>query len=81
MVMAFTAFLTPFRDIGLSTATIQKAEVNHGQISNLFWVNTAIGLLLAFAFAMAGPMISLFYEKPILTLTVLVFAMKFVFAH
>jgi O-antigen/teichoic acid export membrane protein len=79
MVLAFTAFLNPFRDVGLSTATIQRTEVNHDQVSNLFWVNTAIGVLLALAFAIAAPIISRFYGKPVLTLTILVFTVKYIF--
>ncbi|MFT4050781.1 MAG: lipopolysaccharide biosynthesis protein [Microbacterium sp.] len=36
-----------FRDFGLTSASVQAAEVTRGQRDNLFWVNTAIGAILA----------------------------------
>ena len=36
MVGAITGFATLFLNLGLSTATIQHAEINHAQVSNLF---------------------------------------------
>src|SRR5262245_64404153 len=33
MVVVITGFMTMFRDLGLSTATIQKEEINEAQIS------------------------------------------------
>jgi PST family polysaccharide transporter len=47
MVTAVTNFVMMFKDMGLSMATVQRAEINHAQISTLFWVNTAIGVALA----------------------------------
>ena len=53
MVAAFTGFLTLFRDVGLSTATVQRATMTHQQTSTLFWVNFAFGWTL-FAACIAG---------------------------
>jgi O-antigen/teichoic acid export membrane protein len=41
MVSAVTGFLGMFSSMGLSTATIQRAEVTHDQVSTLFWINAA----------------------------------------
>ena len=38
MVTVFINFLIMFKDAGLSTATIQKEEINSQQISTLFWI-------------------------------------------
>lgn len=35
MVAAFTGFILIFKDLGLSMATIQKAEITHEQVSTL----------------------------------------------
>jgi len=78
MVMAMTAFLTPFKDLGLSTATLQRGELNHVQISNLFWINTAIGAVLALVLFLTAPLIARFYDQPILLSTIWVFSLTFV---
>jgi hypothetical protein len=35
-------FYIGLQDMGLSMATVQRAEINHGQVSTLFWINIAI---------------------------------------
>src|SRR5688572_21361094 len=40
MVTAVTAMADQFRDLGLSTATVQKEIITHAEVSNLFWINT-----------------------------------------
>ena len=57
MVTAFTGVLSLFRDFGLSTAAIQRADVTEEQMSTLFWINvlTGAGLtLVTGALAPAG---------------------------
>jgi PST family polysaccharide transporter len=64
MVTSFTALFFLLRDLGLSTATVQRADITHGQVSVLFWINAAAGVLLAACvIALAGP-ISSFYGIP-----------------
>src|ERR1039458_3852212 len=38
MVTAVTAIADQFRDLGLSTATVQRKEISHEEVSNLFWI-------------------------------------------
>jgi O-antigen/teichoic acid export membrane protein len=47
MVVVVTGFLALFRDAGLGMATIQRLEVTHEQTSTLFWINVAVGAILA----------------------------------
>ena len=54
MVTAITNFVMIFRDMGLSTATVQKAELNHSQVSTLFWINVVTGLGLTLLMAASG---------------------------
>jgi len=39
MVTAVTAVADQFRDLGLSTATVQRREISHQEVTNLFWIN------------------------------------------
>ena len=64
MVTALTGFAVLFKDLGLSMATIQKAEITHEQISMLFWVNVAVSGLITMITAALAPAIAWFYNKP-----------------
>src|SRR5687768_196555 len=44
MVAAFVGFVELFKDLGLSVATIQRAEITHQQVSTLFWINVALSV-------------------------------------
>jgi len=64
MVTALTGVLTIFRDFGLSSATVQRTDVTNDQLSTLFWVNMAVGLLLTVALWIAAPIIVILYHEP-----------------
>ena len=55
MVTAITGLAQGFAGLGLSEATIQHPEINHDQVSKLFWVNVAIGVGLAIITASLAP--------------------------
>jgi O-antigen/teichoic acid export membrane protein len=62
MVAALTGILDSFRDLGLSAATVQRPEITHAQVSNLFWVNTGVGVVMMLAVATLSPLIADFYN-------------------
>lgn len=64
MVTAITGFVTMFKDMGLSMATVQKAEINHAQISTLFWINLGLSTIIMLIIAAIAPVISWFYHEP-----------------
>jgi O-antigen/teichoic acid export membrane protein len=67
MVFALTAIAEKFKDIGLGRATVQKKEVTHSEVSNLFWLNAAVGLGISLSiFALSG-VIARFYHEQRLT--------------
>jgi PST family polysaccharide transporter len=80
MVTAISGFVALFKDMGLSMATIQKAEINHSQVSTLFWINVAVSFVLALILAIAAPIISWFYSEPRLTWITLALAGTFIFS-
>ncbi len=79
MVTVFIGFAQLFKDLGLSKATIQKAEINHQQVSTLFWINLSISWLTALAVAAMSPLVAWFYNEPRLTWITLALASNFVF--
>ncbi len=56
-------FFSVFSDAGLSSATIQKKTITHSQISTLFWINLAIGALLATIVSSSAPLVAWFYGE------------------
>ena len=79
MVTAFTGFVNLFKDLGLSMATIQKKDITHQQITNLFWVNIATSCLLMIVYAMISPFVSWFYGEPKLILVTIAMGPIFIF--
>ncbi len=63
MVMIVVGFLNMFKDIGLSQASIQRLEITREEVSNLFWVNIAVTVFLAWCVALCAPMIASFYGR------------------
>jgi PST family polysaccharide transporter len=67
MVMAIAGFARMFINMGLSAATIQRADINQAQVSTLFWINAGMGLLLMILLASLSPVVAWFYNTPELT--------------
>jgi PST family polysaccharide transporter len=61
MVTALTAFAERFNDLGLSDATIQQKQITHEQVSTLFWINLAFGVILMIGIAVSSNLIAWFY--------------------
>ncbi len=55
------AFATQLQSLGLSQATVQRARLTHGQLSNLFWANVAAGAVLSVLVAASAPFVAAFY--------------------
>lgn len=79
MVTAVVGILNLFRDFGLSTATVQRANVTDDQISTLFWINILVGALLTSMAAGMAPVLARFYHEPALVWVTVVLAASFLF--
>jgi PST family polysaccharide transporter len=64
IVTTFSLLLTNFGLNGFTEAILQQEEVNHALVSNLFWINLAIGGTLSIGFAAAGSLLARFYRDP-----------------
>ena len=78
MVTAITAFAALFRDLGLSSAAIQKKGLTTAQQSNLFWLNVLAGTVLTAVIAACAPLVARFYGKPELLNVTLVLSLSFI---
>src|SRR5450759_4775925 len=61
MVTTVMGFLRIFQDAGLSMATVQRQEITHAQVSNLFWVNVAVGGIATLLVAASAQAVAWFY--------------------
>lgn len=77
MVTALTGFVQIFKDAGLSMATVQRAEINHRQVSTLFWGNLALSFVLMLIVASMAPAVAWFYGEPRLLAVTLALAALF----
>jgi len=64
MVVAITALMQAFTDLGLSWATIQRKEITRDQIDWLFLINAVFGMLLWIISAFCGKFLVSFYHRP-----------------
>jgi PST family polysaccharide transporter len=78
MVTTVMGFLRIFQDAGLSTATVQRQQITHAQVSNLFWVNVAVGGVATLLVAALAPTIAWFYREPRLVGITLALSITFV---
>jgi PST family polysaccharide transporter len=78
MVGVVTAFASLFKDMGLSLATVQKSEINDQQVSNLFWVNVILSVIITVIIVTLAPGVAWFYGEPRLTAITVVTAIGFI---
>jgi O-antigen/teichoic acid export membrane protein len=79
MVVVVTGFVSMFKDLGLSAATVQREEITSAQVSTLFWVNVALSIGVGLLTAALAPVVTWFYGEPKLTAIMLVYAFGFLF--
>jgi PST family polysaccharide transporter len=65
MVTTFSLILLNFGLNGFTEAVIQREKIDQFLISNLFWINLGVGLLLTIGFAGAGSLLAWFYHEPL----------------
>jgi len=79
MVSVFTEFVSLFKNLGLSMATIQKKDITHNQVSNMFWINIAMSIFLMLVAFAISPFIARFYHEPRLVLITMALGSTFIF--
>jgi PST family polysaccharide transporter len=64
MVAILVNFVAMFQYMGLSTATIQWPELNHQQVTALFWINVGLSTAIMLIMVAVSPAIAWFYQEP-----------------
>ena len=64
MVFPIIAFAAIFQEAGLGIAVLQRSTITDEELSTLFWVNTAVGLLLAGVLVVLSPFTATLYHEP-----------------
>jgi O-antigen/teichoic acid export membrane protein len=78
MVLGITGLVALFKELGLSTATVQREVITQQQVSNLFWVNVSFsGVLTLICFGLA-PLFAKFYHDPRVTGIMMALSLSFV---
>ena len=80
MAMVVTGFVKVFRNLGFSSAIIQRKKTSAELLSTLFWVNLGVCLLVAAVVVGISPAVSLMYNDPRVGPIVAVLSVNFVFA-
>jgi polysaccharide transporter, PST family len=64
MVTVFVTLGEVLRDFGMPTAALQARTLTQAQASNLFWINSGLGLVVATLMVLATPLVVAFYDEP-----------------
>ena len=64
VVGAFASLWAAFGDLGITGAVIHKEVLEEDDLSGLFWVNIAAGLILLTLLSASGPVIAKLYKDP-----------------
>jgi PST family polysaccharide transporter len=64
MVLGITGLVGVLKELGLSTATVQRDAITRQQVSNLFWINVAFSGVLTLLSAGMAPLMARFYHDP-----------------
>lgn len=62
MTTTLSGFLGIFKDAGLTQATVRMKTISEEQLSNVFWINGAIGIALALVTIGASPGLAWFFN-------------------
>jgi O-antigen/teichoic acid export membrane protein len=64
IVLVVVAFGETFRDLGLSSASVQSKTLSSSQRDNLLWINVGVGAVLSLAVFFAAPFIAAVTKSP-----------------
>lgn len=76
LVIVFIEIANVFIVSGLNSSLIQKKEINEEEISTIFYCCLILGAILYGVMFIAAPIIAWFYEQPVLTTVIRVFALR-----
>lgn len=66
MVTIFSLLLQNLGENGFTEYVLQKQEIDHTQLSTLFWVNTGLNFMLMILFIIFSPILAWFYQEDLI---------------
>jgi PST family polysaccharide transporter len=63
MVAPVYGLVLMFQNLGLTQATIQRPQITHGELSNLFWINVGLSVGFALVIGILSPFVGYFYQN------------------
>jgi len=78
MVTVITGFVNIFGELGLTAVIVQRQDITDGQKSSVFWATIALGVVLASLTSLCAPIISWFYQKPVLFWMTIIVSSNFI---
>jgi O-antigen/teichoic acid export membrane protein len=80
MALVITGFISIFKDLGTSSALVQRKDLTSVLTSSIFWTNVVLGLGIALLLFFGAPLGSLVYNEPRLVDLFRVLAFGFLFS-
>ncbi len=77
LIQIFIQIANVFVIDGFSSALIQKKEADELDFSSVFWMQTVISVFLYLLLFFTAPLIAIYYEQPVLTKVIRIFALSF----
>lgn len=78
IMMVVIGFSQAFQDMGISNAIIQRQDINHTQLSSLYWLNIAAGAILTLIVIAIAPLVAIFYDEPRITSLMIILSSTFI---
>ncbi len=78
IVTVIIGFSALFMDLGISASIIHKQDITHIQLSSLYWLNIASGLLIFIIVYSLAPLLASFYDENELVPIVRLLAITFI---
>jgi PST family polysaccharide transporter len=80
MATVVTGFVAIFRDLGTSSAIIQREAVSDNLLHSIFWINVFFGLLVTIVLIIFSPLIGNLYQEPEVSIILIVLSPTFLIA-
>lgn len=78
MAAIFTGFISRFNELGLSSAIIQRKDVNEMHLSTSFWTSLGAGTILCILTALVSPYIADFFSEDLIHPILIVSSINFI---
>ncbi len=80
MAMVVISFVSIFKDLGTSSAIIQRKNLSDKLLSSIFWINVGFGSLATIVLCVLAPLGGLLYQEPRVVSVLQILSINFFFS-